>query len=73
MWTELMEKKWAILAVKKLHISTIFGLHLELGFSFWKIFWTAVGLGQLKIEDWIWIAKFDSPLIPAVNQRQWQS
>jgi len=34
MWTELMEKKWAILAVKKLHISTIFGLHLELGFSF---------------------------------------
>jgi len=33
-----MEQKWGIFVVKRLHISNIFGLPLDLGFSFEKSF-----------------------------------
>jgi len=41
-----------------------FGLHLDLDFTFEKYFglWLDLGL-SFKNQDWIWIAKYDTPLI----------
>jgi len=50
--------------VKRLHFSNI----LEYVFSFEKSFGLRLDFDRvLKIQDWIWIANFDSPLISAVN------
>jgi len=41
-----------------------FRLCLDLDFAFENFFWTVVGLGlSYKNQDWIWIAKCDSPFI----------
>jgi len=46
-----------------------FGLYLDLDFPFEKLFWTVVGLGlSFKKLVWIWIAKYDSPLISDTEQ-----
>ena len=42
----------------------LFGLNLELDFTYEKIFGLWLDLDWvLNNQDWIWIAKFDSPLI----------
>jgi len=59
-----MEKKCDIFVVKRLHIS-IFGRFLD--FTFEKFFWLRLDLDWvLKNQDWIWITKYDSPLISGV-------
>jgi len=61
--TELKERKPEILLLKGC-IFQIFWTSFRLGFYVWKIFWPVFGLGWvLKNQDWIWIAKYDSPLI----------
>jgi len=55
-----MKKKCGIFVVEMLYFSK----YLDLGLTFEKKFWTVFGLGlSLKNQDWIWIAKFGSPLI----------
>jgi len=63
-WTELIKRKCAIFVVKKLHFKKYIWLHLDLDFAFEKIFGLWLDLDWVfKNQDWIWIAKFDSPFI----------
>jgi len=58
-----MEKNCVIFGSKKLFFS-FFGLYLDLDFKFLKPFGLWLNLDwDFKIQDWIWIAKYDSPLI----------
>ena len=62
-----MEKKCGIFIAKRLHFSNIldyiwtWALHLK---KILDCVWTWT---VLKNQDWIWIAKYDSPLISAEN------
>jgi len=56
-WTESIEKKFGIFVVKSLFF-VHFKIFLENGWA-----WTVS-----KIQDWVWIAKCDNPLVFA-NQR----
>jgi len=59
-----MEKKWGIFVVEKAAVFKYFGLHLDLNnvFGLWlELDWV------FKNQDWIWIAKYDSPLISDVR------
>jgi len=48
-----------------------FGLHLDLDFTFAKSFGLWLYMDPvLKNQDWIWIAKYDSPLISAAWSRR---
>jgi len=41
-----------------------------LGFRIFKTFWTRVGIGlSFENQDWIWITKYDSPLISDTTYR----
>jgi len=59
-----MEKKWAIFVVKRMQFSNfldfIWTFTFEKSFRLW-LDWI------LKNQDWIWIVKYDSPLISAGN------
>ena len=58
-----MEKKWGIFQ--------IFGLHLDLDFTFEKSFGLWLDLNWvLKYQEWIWIAKYDSPLISVTKKNK---
>ena len=57
-------KKCGIFVVKGLHFSNI----LDLDFTSKKIFGLCLDLDWVsKIQVWIWIAKYDSPLISVLN------
>jgi len=46
-----------------------FGLCLDLDFEFLKLLGLWLDLdGVIKFQDWIWIAKYDSPLISDVEK-----
>jgi len=62
-----MEKNCIVFAMKMLYFF-IFELSLDLDFEFLKLFGLCLDLDRvLKIQDWIWIAKYDSPLISALQ------
>jgi len=61
-----MEKNYIFFCRKKLYFVIFFGLRLDLDFKMKKLFGTRMDLELvLKLRDWIWIIKYESPLISA--------
>ena len=62
-----MEKNCIFFVDEKLYFS-IFKLYLDFDFKFPKVFGLSLDLDWvLKIQDWIWTAKYDSPLISGLT------
>ena len=71
-WTELMDKNCINFVIKKFFCWN-FGLYLDLEFKFFKYFGLCLELDWvLKIGDWIWIVKYDNPLISGFHQARRQ-
>jgi len=61
-WTQLLEKNCSVFVMKNLFFVN-FWISFGFRFVFWKILGTWLDLdGVFKIQDWIWIVKYDSPL-----------
>jgi len=62
-----MEKNCVIFVIKKLYFVNFLDFIWTWAFNFFKV-WSVVGLGLIfENQDWIWIAKYDSPLISDVG------
>jgi len=60
-------KNCIIFVIERLHF-LFFGLYLDLNFEFLELLGLCLDLDWVfKIQDWIWIAKYDSPLISGVD------
>jgi len=65
-----MEKNYIFFCGKKLYFVIFFGLRLDLDFKMKKLFGTRMDLELvLKLRDWIWIIKYESPLISAEGSK----
>ena len=66
-WTELMDKNCVIFVIKKLYCDKCLDF-IQTWILFFKSFGLQLDLDWvLKIQDWIWMAEYDSPLISAMK------